>query len=224
MSIPVHCPNCGFNFTSRALNIENAQNVTLVGNTETCPSCGQMANLQDGTYDFIGTVIAAVRAPGVMREDVKAFQTVVNAAKSGKISDQEAIRQARAINPTFAALLEFANTNSNGLTLLLTILIFLINLYTAYSADSSTEQAHSDLINQTQMISKQTDVILNDNVIKQEIYEALRNILPANEMTTAKKHPGSQNYAPPHRTDHAFPPNRHERRRTSKLAKKSSKR
>ena len=126
MSVPATCTRCGFRFTSRALRIRNAINITIRDIGETCPRCGGLAKLQDGTYDFVGEVLAAVRAPGVMRQDVLAFQGVARAVQEGVLSFEDASEQLAQINSAFATLWKWMNDNGAAITVVLTVIALYI--------------------------------------------------------------------------------------------------
>ena len=82
MSVPVHCHHCGYEGVSRVLQFANVKNATLGVGSEPCPRCGRQATIQAGTYDFVGEVMTAFRAPEVTRESVADLRKIVESAAS----------------------------------------------------------------------------------------------------------------------------------------------
>ena len=144
MSVPIYCKYCGYHGISRAFRFVNSTNVTLRGNRETCPNCGQLAEIQDGTYDFVGEVMTAVRAPGVMRDDVLAFQTLAKAVQAGELSQSEASSRIEILGKSFAALWALVNVNSGTLALIVAIVALYLQITSNLPADAGSDQAHSD--------------------------------------------------------------------------------
>ncbi|NNN16369.1 MAG: hypothetical protein HKL82_11025 [Acidimicrobiaceae bacterium] len=72
----VFCPN-GHVFESRGFRIENARHVTLQGNRETCPSCGAMAEIMDGEFDFIRDTITVLSAPQITINRLQALERLL---------------------------------------------------------------------------------------------------------------------------------------------------
>ena len=103
-----------------------------------------MASIQDGTYDFVGSVMTAVRAPGVMREDVLAFQTLAKAVQAGEVSSKEAFSRAENIGNSFAVLWKLINENAGALTLIIAIIALYLQFTSNLSSDAGANQAHSD--------------------------------------------------------------------------------
>ena len=176
MSIPVHCPHCGYTFTSRAFNISNASNVTLVGNRETCPRCRKLANIQDGTYDFVGRVLTAFRAPNVTRNDVLAFQHLATEVQAGKISTTEAGEQLQNLSPPLSELWTWANENGTALGILIGIIGIFIAIYYGELSRESEEQQHSDFEKKRQVIERQIETTEKETKLQKQIYEELKRL------------------------------------------------
>lgn len=145
MSVPALCSKCGLKFTSRVLSFENSTHIPIEGCSEQCPKCGGWANIQDGTYDFVGKVMSAVRAPGVLRDDVLAFQNIAKAVQSGKISSEDAALQLFQINSALATLWKWTNENGGAIAVVLMIIALYLAIWTKEAADAGSEQAHQDV-------------------------------------------------------------------------------
>lgn len=207
MSVPVHCPYCGLGFTSRVFHIENSSDITLQGNRETCPRCGQLANIQDGTYDFVGNVISAIRAPGVMRADVLALQNIAKSVQSGELSAEDAESEIAKINAAFVVIWRWTNANAGAITVLLAIIALWVAVYAAHAADMSSEQQHSDEVHQTQVIE-------SNGQFQQKIYEELakQGVLAKSQATRLPPIGAKPLPYQPHRQVQGKPVNRAERR------------
>jgi hypothetical protein len=55
-AVPAVCGNCGLVFDSPFF-LQNAINITFVGNTVTCPRCGFLADVVDGVYEALGDTL-----------------------------------------------------------------------------------------------------------------------------------------------------------------------
>ncbi|WP_404713346.1 hypothetical protein [Sphingomonas sp. MMS24-J13] len=160
------------------MRIENSTNVTITNVSETCPRCGGRAKLQDGTYDFIGAVLAAVRAPGVMRQDILEFQAVAKAVQAGEISSEEAVLRFEKLNDNLSKLWSWINENGAALAILLAIITIYLTIWAKDAADAGSAQAHADAQQQWQATQTQTQ-------LQQKIYEVLQR-------QTASSAPGEQ--------------------------------
>lgn len=85
---PAHCSHCGEVFLSRQFNFEMSIDATLDGCSETCPRCGKMADVLDGTYDFVGNAITIRKASPRTVEILTALQEAARAAQAGKSKDE----------------------------------------------------------------------------------------------------------------------------------------
>jgi hypothetical protein len=91
VQFPAFCPKCGLIFRSNLFHIAGgARNITLEGNRETCPRCGALAELPDGTFDVIDDTIHVLAASQLTRERLFRLQTILEAAQAGEISDADA--------------------------------------------------------------------------------------------------------------------------------------
>lgn len=91
MPVVAVCPVHGA-FESRAIQLENATDVVLSGNVESCPQCGRLSRVMDGTYNFDTSGVAQVlAAPAWSRLALRQVQSEVrrlaNAAENPELSD-----------------------------------------------------------------------------------------------------------------------------------------
>ena len=205
MSIPVDCPNCGHQFTSRAISITNSTDVTISG-SESCPKCSGVAVIRAGTYDFVGAVMTAARAPGVLREDLVNFRDLVNKYRLGHISSEIVSGELISEQSPFADIWRVLNNNGTAIGVLLSILSIIISSWVQISGDSVSERAHKDAQNLIQ--------------IEERIYEALRERHSAAELmeveSIAKK--VSLPISQTHSKENGKSVNRHERRKAARVS------
>lgn len=219
MSVPAHCPNCDLSFISRGFLIENASNITFEGCQETCPRCGGFANIQDGTYDFVGRVITAFRAPGVSWDDIIEFQSIAAAVNSGELSKEQADARVEQIGASLAGLWKWINDNSGALTLVVTVIHIYLAIHLSNVSNAVSEQQHTDAARLSQSIERQTEALETATELQQKIYEALEQQPKANSVEA------SQASRPRPKMYHISPqqrPNRHERRKARTLARRQS--
>ena len=221
MRAPARCQRCGLQFVANLPFAGRA--ITISGSFTNCPRCGSIAKIYDGTYHVVERVLSAARAPGVIRDDVLAFQAVAQSVQSGTISREEATKRVDEIGASFSALWAWINANGAALALLISILTILIAFYYGQSANEASTQQHIDAQDQTRAIETQTQAIWNDQQAQQKIYEELLKMLTAGQEDAAPRHSRqgtpttNQEQTPKNATSE---PNRHERRKAAKLSKR----
>jgi len=105
--IPAHCPTCGAIFQSRFLSMfaGNIGRMGLSGNKETCPFCGNMANIADGVFSIADNIISVITAPNITMQMLSEFGAVVKEAYNEKTSPEDAASQADSIDPEFGKII-----------------------------------------------------------------------------------------------------------------------
>ena len=156
MSVPTKCSKCGFEYVSRQFNFGNSINVTLSGNSETCPQpgCGGRAYLQDGNFDFVNGVIAAFRAPGMTREKVEAAKNIVQSASNGTISSEEALERLEAISNSLAIAAKQCGGRKINWEFLLTLLALIYTIWFNQKSDAAAQAALTESRTQSELAQK----------------------------------------------------------------------
>jgi hypothetical protein len=146
--IPSFCPHCGLIFPSRAFNFGgNVTNLVLTGNRETCPRCGQMAELPDGTFNVVDDTIEVLQATPLTRARLSDLANVLDRARRGAIADEDlADAVEREGNSSGVADL-IRKTPPKMRHALILLLIFVIQTIAAHELD----QALSDAPTQAQV-------------------------------------------------------------------------
>lgn len=105
---PAFCRGCGLIFPTRAIGLQNIS-VTLKGNAVTCPRCGQMAKIIDGTYSAYKDRLDIVLDPSVPQEARDALLALVKEVQANRLSLSEAKHRAKKINKKFGKIFDVSN-------------------------------------------------------------------------------------------------------------------
>lgn len=196
-----------------------AATFTFANCSTNCPQCGRQSPIIDGAYDFVGDVLKAFRAPGVTRENIEDFGTLVKDVQDGNITEQQARDDAAKFGASFVSLLDVANKNAGLITILLTIIGLFIAGYAAYSSDQSSAQSHADSIR----VHEDDQQLIE---IGKKIYEALQKPQLSDEMQAALSSPKQEmrQISPQQKPKAGAHGNRHERRKAVCLAKRQPRR
>lgn len=124
--IPALCSSCGTLFASRVLRIQNGvKNTTLLGNKETCPKCGKLANIADGIFDVANNILSIVTAPNITREMLEALGGVVKKAYEQKKSSEELENEIKKIDPSFGGIIQKFGANKPILSFVFVVILIL---------------------------------------------------------------------------------------------------
>jgi hypothetical protein len=122
--IPAHCPSCGAVFQSRLLSISgDVKKLTLSGNKETCPFCGNMANTAEGVFDIANSVISVISAPKITNQMLQTLGAIVKTAYKEKSDPEVVAQEAEEIEPSLGKIIR---TISKRKSLYLTGLLLII--------------------------------------------------------------------------------------------------
>src|SRR5687768_10859455 len=92
VTFPAFCPACGFIFQSRLLSIGgNVTGLSLEGNKETCPRCGEWADVLEGEFNVVGDTIEVLDASDLNRERLARLQAILDQARNREIDLDEAV-------------------------------------------------------------------------------------------------------------------------------------
>jgi hypothetical protein len=217
MNIPAKCKSCGYNYTSNSIHIENSFGVTLSGNTETCPRCGARAQLQSGTYDFVGDVISAFRAPGMSREKISTLKALAEKAKNGEITAEDAVENANKIDPAIQRMLKTAQDRGITIGDLLTLITLIFAFWTHWSSNADVQAALGEAQRMNETTLKQLSATEKQREISEKILLELGRLNAAAQTEEAKKQKLQQ---APKETPVSVRPNRKERRKAAAIARK----
>ncbi len=78
----------------------------MKGNRETCPRCGEWAELPDGTFNIVGETIEVLSAPDLTRERLLRLAEILRTASEGGISEEDAAQAVAEEAPALAPLFD----------------------------------------------------------------------------------------------------------------------
>lgn len=124
-AIPASCPSCGAVFPSRLANFggANIKNLTLIGNKETCPYCGSMADVANGVFNITESIVTVVSAPNVTKEMLAKFSHAVQEAYRDKTAPEDLAREVEQIDPRFGEIIRDARKNPRLYTVALILIL-----------------------------------------------------------------------------------------------------
>lgn len=127
-SIPGYCPHCGCIFDgSGGIHIKNSVGVTVSRSRMTCPNCGRMANLVDGTFNERGQGLELVSGPPLTRVVLDQLNELARRAKADQVTPEKIIEEAEAVAPEVARVLRRVPLSN-----VISIFLALVAIYMAY--------------------------------------------------------------------------------------------
>ncbi len=203
--IPAVCKTCGLSFSANFVHIGRGAHVSFSDSKVSCPRCRSLADIQDGTYNYLGHVISAFT--GATQEQLKRFQEIATAAAAGHLSEAQANRQAEIIHIGFGHVISLAL--QWGIPALL---VAIIALYLQWQDSLESSQSSERMLSELRGIHE-TEIGLHHEIQKMETMQGTYvppQYLPQKPNTT-------QSPAPSKTANGA---NRHERRKAAALAKR----
>lgn len=163
--IPAYCTNtaCGAIFVSNAISISHSSEITLEGNTTTCPQCRSVARFVDGVFNELGKGLELVSGPPITRAILKQLQAIAEKANSGEITPQEAVQEATKVDPRLGKL--FERFLALGMTAFAALFAFLG--YQLQQAQYDLQKADSDASEQfyeeaLEILERQAEALENE--------------------------------------------------------------
>lgn len=98
-SLIAYCETCGGPFQSSLAEVKKATDLTVTGNLETCPRCGELAPVLDGVFNVTHGVLEIVRAPGLTRDLYQRFGKLIGEAAKTDMAADELNKRAGEIHP-----------------------------------------------------------------------------------------------------------------------------
>jgi hypothetical protein len=83
-----------------------ARNITLEGNREQCPRCGELAELPDGTFNVVGETIEVLSASRLTRARLLRLADILGQARAGDLAPEAAAEAIASEAPALNPLLE----------------------------------------------------------------------------------------------------------------------
>jgi hypothetical protein len=154
---PAQCPACGAIFPFRGIGVSESGRATIgIGSdvTTPCPNCGSPhARISEGLYSANSTAIEIISAPQSTHAALEVLKAIAERAAAGKISKDEAINEARRLDPNYGPLLErYYNLGMPAILLLAALL----GTYIAHRDSVSSSEDMKRLLN---AVTEQTFVL-----------------------------------------------------------------
>ena len=103
-------------------SIDKIKGLTLSENRESCPFCGELADIAEGVFDVAGSTLSVITAPRVTKEMLAALGDAVRSAYETDKSAEELAAEVERIDPAFGDLVREAGGGKLFRTALLLIL------------------------------------------------------------------------------------------------------
>ena len=167
---PAYCPNCQSIFPARAIQISGGAELGISNVLTDCPVCGfGKAQISEGIFRATNDAIELVSGPEFSRVSLELLRGIAERVASHKISQEQALNEAKAISPNAASILEkFFKFGVPSLALL----VSLISLYLQYDSNKSSsidsDRLYNAVVEQTyslKKIAKQLKKTSNENRI-----------------------------------------------------------
>lgn len=105
--LPGYCPSCGAVFKlPNIVGGSGTMTVTMTGNAVTCPRCGRLARIGDGTYHVRNNKAEFVDGPPITKAVLAQLEEIARRATAQEISPALAVAEATRIDPRFGKLFE----------------------------------------------------------------------------------------------------------------------
>lgn len=204
MSVPAKCTACGHRFTSKAFMAFSGVNISYSGCTETCPKCGGRAELQSGTYDFVGSTIAAFTAPGVTRAKVEAARDLAAKVAQEEITAKDAAEEAEKITAGLGNV--FMAAHDRGITFdrILALILAVLAFWGQFGPDADLQALLAESQKQNELSQRMLEEFQKQNSSRGGPTPTVATPPASRLQTTITK-------------------NRHERRKEAKLARRDMK-
>lgn len=180
MRIPAVCGACGLIFPS-GFNIENSVDITLTNNTQSCPKCGAMANVLDGTFDVRDELLRVVEAPWATFQALRQIQALIRDVASARLTKDQAIKKASETDPRNGETLKFWLSLA---PIYLSVLISALALFLTWRAGMPEEISGTELRSGVKISAQQM-------MVQDHSAPTLLEIAPKNKQKVTS-------YRPPH--------------------------
>jgi hypothetical protein len=121
---PAYCPNCKSIFPARAIEISGGAQIGISNILTNCPVCGfENARVSEGVFKATNDAIELITGPSTSRAMLESLREIAQKVQSKKITQEQALAEAKTISPTAVTLLEkFFTFGIPALALLISII------------------------------------------------------------------------------------------------------
>ena len=118
---PGKCRKCGAIFPATAFAASNSLGITFRGCATSCPNCGGLADVLDGTYNFIGDTVELLSGPESTIEALKKLAQVVKTSVEAGEPPEKTMEKAIEAFPPLRKLKTLGVNAFKALTVVLAI-------------------------------------------------------------------------------------------------------
>lgn len=165
--IPAVCETCPTIFASGFM-VENSTDITFSGfKSGSCPNCGGIGRIPDGTYNVFGDVLELLSGPSQTVEDLKRLSEILERARAQQALPEEVLAEIEDNDPKLKTISDLFPKTRNEFYMVVGLVIAAIALMTG----SGSKKSHTE--------------IMYNNVIN-HIYEKQRSAEPGKPSGTKK--------------------------------------
>jgi hypothetical protein len=179
-ALPASCPNCERIFpVTQAIHIGSdiGATVEIEGDFHVvCPGCGSnKAKIARGIYTVEKEALQILSAPDSTRDMAEALKLVAERLREGKITEEQATKEAEAISPRAAQLLKLflRLTESQRVSLLVAILTVYLTMSGQQSSDEGQQKLLEGQQEQTETQKKMLDAFTEQTIVLKGIQQHL---------------------------------------------------
>jgi hypothetical protein len=182
--------------------------VTFTNSNASCPICGSMSRIMDGTYSSVDGIVRAFESSS--REKIERFRELIVLQDSKNTEIKEIEQEIVKLGTGFESLWHWLQENTGAISFILSIISIVLMIYFEGSSDNDAKVLQQTIENQTKV---QTMILSEMQKDKSSIedkelqHRPKMRIQQSNQDTSLGPSDG---------------PNRHERRKASSLSRRRS--
>ena len=129
--IPAYCDHCKKTIiASNLIGGPGATNITFENSSVSCPHCGQMAKILDGTYSYRAEVVKLLSGSKATVERLKELERILKDGNKNKSSLEEIAQTIKKELPEFSPFADWLKQHSP--TIIVGLLAIIVHLYTHF--------------------------------------------------------------------------------------------
>jgi glutaredoxin len=152
--IPAYCDYCKRTITAPNLFGGSGEaDITFENSGVSCPHCGRMARILDGTYSYRAEVVKLLSGPKITVERLRELERILRDANKNKSTSEEIAQTIKKELPELSLFADWLKQHSP--TIVIGLLTIVVQLYTHFDnkqtalKTAATAQPPPQVINQT---------------------------------------------------------------------------
>jgi hypothetical protein len=161
--IPAYCisKDCGYIFLSGAFFVSNATNITLKGNTTSCPKCGSDAAIVDGVFNFSEGVPEVISAPEITHSKLSQLKEIASQLGSSEVDISEILAQVDKVDSVLGATLRKGWTLSKNIAHFLAFFFAVLASVNSLVDSKNTEEFQKSVLLELRKLNHSEDSAKN---------------------------------------------------------------